>query len=78
MLKMNASILLSKEFFDFSSKIKDLYLEKTKLNEDFKVVYDEYKAKLRAINEESLALQSEICNKNKTKKDLSKKQKQLV
>jgi hypothetical protein len=76
---MNASILLSKEFFEFSSKIKDLYLEKTKLNDEFKIVYAEYKSKLRSIDDESLALQSEMCNKNKTaKKDLSKKPKQLV
>lgn len=65
---MEASVLLSKEFFEFSSKIKDLYLEKNKINDEFKAIYADYKSRLRAIDEESLVLQSEMCFKNKKDK----------
>jgi hypothetical protein len=59
---MKAEFLLSEEFADFSSKITALHATKKEHEAEFKKLYSEHKARIKAIDEQAVTLQQEFDN----------------
>jgi hypothetical protein len=59
---MKAEFLLSEEFIDFSTKITTLHTSKKEYEAEFKQLYSEHKARVKAIDEKAVALQQEFDN----------------
>lgn len=63
---MEAMFLLSNEFVEFSTHIKELHDEKVRLTEEFKAAHAAYKASLKALDEKALSLQNAFEDWKKT------------
>jgi len=53
-------ILLSDEFVEFSSKVKEIYATKKAKQEELRKVYDSYKAEFKELDDEARDLQIEF------------------
>jgi hypothetical protein len=62
---MNAELLLSDKFVEFSSKVAALHEKKKSLNIEFKKVYEAHRVQIKAIEEEAATLASEFQNEQK-------------
>lgn len=50
---MKLEVLMSDEFVEFSEKIRVLHDQKKELNAQFKKLYEEHKATIKALDEEA-------------------------
>lgn len=57
-MNLQASVLLSDEFAEFSGKVTALHERKKELKSEFKKLYEEHKAAVAAIDAEAVALQN--------------------
>ncbi len=57
---MNAEILLSDKFVEFSGKVAALHDKKKQLNIEFKKLFEAHKAQIKLIEEEAAALAAEF------------------
>jgi hypothetical protein len=62
---MNAELLLSDRFIEFSSRVAALHEKKKSLNVEFKKLFEAHKVQIKAIEEEAAALASEFQNEQK-------------
>jgi hypothetical protein len=57
---MNAELLLSEKFVEFSGKIAAIREKKNNLNVEFKRLYDAHKAQIKLLEEEAANLAAEF------------------
>jgi uncharacterized protein (UPF0335 family) len=57
-MNLQANVLLSDEFAEFSGKVTALHERKKELNAEFKKLYEEHKSAVAAIDAEAVALQN--------------------
>jgi len=62
---MNAELLLSDKFVEFSAKVASLHEKKKNLNIEFKKLFEAHKAQIKQIEEEAALLASEFQNEQK-------------
>lgn len=59
---MKPEFLLSEEFVAFSTAVAGLHAQRKELDTEFKKLYAEHKAKMKAIDEEAVQLQQNFDN----------------
>lgn len=57
---MNAELLLSDKFLEFSAKIAGIHEKKKALVVEFKKLYDSHKAQIKSLEEEAAQLAAEF------------------
>lgn len=75
-MNLQANVLLSDEFAEFSGKVTALHEKKKELNAEFKKLYEEHKSAVAAIDAEAVALQNTFAALGQDAPEKDKKKKE--